>query len=72
MALWKAAGVDPSAGSGAWYRETGSGMGATLNAAVGMGAYALTDRGDLDQLQEQGRLSRSLSRATRTCSTSTA
>ena len=27
------------------YRETGSGMGATLNVAVGMGAYTLTDRG---------------------------
>lgn len=43
--LWGEAGVDPSAASGAWYRETGSGMGATLNTAVGMGAYALTDRG---------------------------
>ncbi|MCB1491926.1 MAG: substrate-binding domain-containing protein [Rhodobiaceae bacterium] len=43
-ALWKAAGIDPGAASGGWYRETGSGMGATLNAAVGMGAYALTDR----------------------------
>ncbi len=45
QALWKTAGVDPSAASGQWYRETGSGMGATLNTAVGMGAYALTDRG---------------------------
>lgn len=44
MALWRAAGVDPQAASGRWYRETGSGMGATLNAAVGMGAYAITDR----------------------------
>lgn len=44
-ALWQEAGVDPTAASGDWYRETGSGMGATLNAAVGMGAYALTDRG---------------------------
>ncbi len=44
LALWKDAGVDPKSGSGAWYRETGSGMGATLNAAAGMGAYALTDR----------------------------
>jgi tungstate transport system substrate-binding protein len=43
-ALWKAAGVDPSKASGSWYRETGSGMGATLNAGVGMGAYVLTDR----------------------------
>ncbi|WP_322096032.1 substrate-binding domain-containing protein [Pelagibius litoralis] len=44
LALWKAAGVDPSGDSGGWYRETGSGMGATLNTAVGMGAYAMTDR----------------------------
>ena len=43
-ALWKAAGLDPSSASGSWYRETGSGMGATLNVAVGMDAYALTDR----------------------------
>ena len=44
LALWKEAGVDPAAAGGGWYRETGSGMGATLNAAQGMGAYALTDR----------------------------
>ncbi|KMK68374.1 substrate-binding domain-containing protein [Puniceibacterium sp. IMCC21224] len=43
-ALWQAAGIDPTTASGDWYRETGSGMGATLNAAVGMNAYALTDR----------------------------
>jgi len=42
--LWDAAGIDPDGASGAWYRETGSGMGATLNIATGMGAYALTDR----------------------------
>ncbi|MCB1389315.1 MAG: substrate-binding domain-containing protein [Rhodobiaceae bacterium] len=44
LRLWKAAGVDVKAASGNWYRETGSGMGATLNAGVGMGAYVLTDR----------------------------
>ncbi|NNL86286.1 MAG: solute-binding protein [Myxococcales bacterium] len=43
--LWKRAGIDPAGASGTWYRETGSGMGATLNAAVGMEAYVLTDRG---------------------------
>jgi len=43
-ALWKSAGLDPASASGDWYRETGSGMGATLNAAVGMGAYTMTDR----------------------------
>ncbi|MFW2589403.1 substrate-binding domain-containing protein [Sagittula sp. SSi028] len=44
LALWQDAGVDPAAGSGTWYRETGSGMGATLNAGLGMGAYVMTDR----------------------------
>ena len=43
-ALWKAAGVDVKSASGSWYRESGSGMGATLNTAVGMGAYTLSDR----------------------------
>ncbi|MEE4014972.1 substrate-binding domain-containing protein [Roseibium sp. FZY0029] len=42
--LWKAAGIDPTEGSGDWYRETGSGMGATLNTGTGMGAYVMTDR----------------------------
>ncbi|MFV0294617.1 MAG: substrate-binding domain-containing protein [Hyphomicrobiaceae bacterium] len=43
-ALWKSAGVNPKPHSGNWYRATGSGMGATLNAAIGMNAYTLTDR----------------------------
>jgi len=42
--LWKQAGIDPTPASGTWYRETGSGMGATLNTGIGMGAYAMTDR----------------------------
>jgi tungstate transport system substrate-binding protein len=42
LRLWKAAGIDPT-GRG-WYRETGSGMGPTLNTAAGLGAYALSDR----------------------------
>jgi tungstate transport system substrate-binding protein len=43
--LWGQAGVDPTKGSGDWYLETGSGMGATLNTAVGKHAYTLADRG---------------------------
>ena len=43
--LWKAAKIDPVKDSGKWYRETGSGMGATLNTAAAMGGYALADRG---------------------------
>jgi tungstate transport system substrate-binding protein len=54
--LWQAAGIDPSAASGAWYRETGSGMGATLNAAAGMGAYTLTDRGTWISFENKGDL----------------
>jgi tungstate transport system substrate-binding protein len=42
--LWKLAGIDPTPASGTWYRETGSGMGATLNTGIGMGAYVMTDR----------------------------
>ncbi len=45
LRFWKAAGVDLAAGKGGWYRETGSGMGPTLNTAAGLEAYALTDRG---------------------------
>jgi len=45
LRLWKIAGVDPDSGKGTWYRETGSGMGPTLNTAAAMDAYALTDRG---------------------------
>ena len=45
LKLWAQAQVDPKASSGGWYLETGSGMGATLNLAVGKQAYALTDRG---------------------------
>lgn len=44
LRLWKQTGVDVSAASGGWYRETGSGMGATLNAGTAMGAYIMTDR----------------------------
>ncbi len=44
MTLWREAGIDPTEASGRWYLETGSGMGAALNTAVGSGAYTMTDR----------------------------
>jgi tungstate transport system substrate-binding protein len=44
LELWQAAGLDPRPASGTWYREAGSGMGATLNTAGAMGGYTLTDR----------------------------
>ena len=41
MELWEAAGIAPE---GRWYLATGSGMGATLNIAAQVPAYALSDR----------------------------
>jgi len=43
--LWQDAGIDIKAASGQWYKETGSGMGPTLNTAAAMAAYTLADRG---------------------------
>ncbi len=45
LRYWKAAEIDPQTGKGTWYRETGSGMGPTLNTASAMNAYAFADRG---------------------------
>jgi tungstate transport system substrate-binding protein len=56
LELWKAAGVDIAKDKGAWYRETGSGMGPTLNTASGMNAYALTDRGTWLSFKNRGDL----------------
>jgi len=53
---WKMAGVDPAQDKGSWYRETGSGMGPTLNVASGMNAYALTDRGTWLSFKNRGDL----------------
>ncbi|MDE0205279.1 MAG: substrate-binding domain-containing protein, partial [Candidatus Tectomicrobia bacterium] len=56
MTLWRLAGVDALAASGGWYRETGSGMGTTLNIASGMGAYTLADRGTWLSFNNKGDL----------------
>ena len=53
---WKLAGIDIEKDHGAWYRATGSGMGATLNTASGMNAYALTDRGSWLSFHNRGEL----------------
>ena len=44
LELWGASGFNPRPASGSWYRQAGSGMGATLNTASAMGAYTLSDR----------------------------
>jgi tungstate transport system substrate-binding protein len=54
LRYWRAAGIDKPQGE--WYRETGSGMGPTLNTASGMNAYALTDRGTWLSFKNRGEL----------------
>ena len=56
LRIWSLAGVDPVSGRGSWYRETGSGMGPTLNTASAMRAYALADRGTWLAFKNRGEL----------------
>jgi tungstate transport system substrate-binding protein len=43
--LWQEADIDVKPASGTWYRDTGSGMGPTLNTTAAMDGYTLSDRG---------------------------
>ncbi len=48
--LWAAAGIKPQ---GSWYRESGQGMGATLQMAGQMQGYVLSDRGTFLAMRER-------------------
>jgi tungstate transport system substrate-binding protein len=56
LRLWKAAGIDLDAAKGAWYRDTGSGMGPALNTASSLDAYILSDRGTWLAFRNKGAL----------------
>ncbi len=56
QSLWRAAGVELRPSSGRWYRETGAGMGATLNTASAMNAYTLADRATWLRFGNKGKL----------------
>ena len=56
LRYWKDAGVDLEAKKGAWYRDTGSGMGPTLNTASSMNGYVLADRGTWLAFKNRGDL----------------
>jgi tungstate transport system substrate-binding protein len=56
LRLWNAAGIDPRGAPAAWYRETGSGMGATLNIASALGAHLLTESGTWAKFGNRGEL----------------
>jgi len=44
LSIWEKLGSPPPGKSQFWYRETGSGMGASLNIATSLDAYLLSDR----------------------------
>jgi tungstate transport system substrate-binding protein len=56
LTLWKLAGIDIAKDKGAWYRDTGQGMGPALNSASGMNAYILSDRGTWLSFKNRGEL----------------
>jgi tungstate transport system substrate-binding protein len=56
LRLWAEAGIDIASAKGPWYRETGAGMGATLNTASAMDAYLLSDRGTWLAFMNRGNL----------------
>jgi len=56
LSLWEAAGIDVKKAGGSWYREVGSGMGATLNMAGGLDGYTISDRGTWISFQNKGKL----------------
>lgn len=56
LRLWNETGIDPRDHSGAWYRETGSGMGATLNIAATLSAHLLTESGTWTKFGNRGDL----------------
>jgi len=56
LRYWQQAGVDVQAHKTGWYKETGSGMGPTLNMASSMNAYTLADRGTWLSFRNRGDL----------------
>ena len=56
VALWTMAGIDIEKDKGAWYRETGQGMGPALNTASSMNAYLLADRATWLAFRNRGEL----------------
>ena len=56
LRVWTDAGIEPQSHKSSWYRETGSGMGATLNTASALNAYAFTDRATWLSFRNRGEL----------------
>lgn len=55
MRFWAGTSIDPSLSSGQWYIETGQGMGGTLNVAVELDGYVISDRSTWITFANRGR-----------------
>ena len=56
LKIWRLAGIDIAREKGAWYRDTGQGMGPALNTAAAMNAHILSDRGTWLSFKNRGDL----------------
>lgn len=55
LAIWKSATLDPTRFDHAWYKETGTGQGATLMVASELKAYLLVDEATLLRFHARGK-----------------
>jgi tungstate transport system substrate-binding protein len=56
LRYWRQANISPEQYKSSWYKETGSGMGPTLNIASSMNAYTFADRGTWLSFKNRGDL----------------
>lgn len=54
LEIWRQASVEVNGLSGQWYREVGSGMGATLNISQAMNGYTISDRSTWEAFKNKG------------------
>jgi tungstate transport system substrate-binding protein len=54
LRLWEDTFADVKAASGIWYHDAASSMGATIDMAMGMGAYVFTDRATWSSFKNRG------------------
>ena len=55
MIIWNKVNLDPVLHSGDWYLESGQGMGPSLNIAISMNAYILSDRSSWLRFNNKGK-----------------
>jgi len=54
MSIWDNIGLDPTSSSGKWYLESGQGMGPSLNIAISLNGYILSDRSSWLRFNNKG------------------